>query len=324
MRLAVFGAGAVGCHIAARLARAGIDPVLVGRPPTVAAIRTGGLRLVSDAEDFTVPVSAEDDTCRLGTQDAVIVALKAHTLGAALDDLVPLVGPDTVVTFAVNGIPWWYGESLAMPVAALARLDPGGRLKRKIGAARTVGCVVHSANAIIAPGVVRNVSSRNRFLLGAAAGSPHPRQAELAAILAAGLDEVGITDNIRAAVWEKLLHNLAASSIGCLTLSRADQIASNPGLAVLYRQVLAEARAIAAALGITLPDDASERLAHMAGLPHRSSMQQDLIAGRPLELDAQILVVRDLARALSCPAPVLEILSILLEARTRSSQGSST
>lgn len=320
MKIAVFGAGAVGCHFAARMARAGVDFALMARPATARAIKRQGLRFVSASEDFTVPVAVVDDTSHLGHQDAVIVALKAYSLPAAVDDLAPLVGPQTTVVFAVNGIPWWYGLGGKNQFGTLDALDPDDKIASVIGVARSAGCVVHSANMIEAAATVRNISSRNRFFLGVANTNP-PRQLDqleqLTQVLALALDEVVLVDDIRREVWKKLLHNLPASLIGCLTLSRADQIAASPALSDLYRRVREEGRQVALALGINLPDDTDAQLAHMATLEHRASMLQDLLAGRRLEIESQILAVQEIAARHGVPVPNVELLATLLQTLDR-------
>nr|WP_186363573.1 2-dehydropantoate 2-reductase [Rhizobium sp. ACO-34A] len=314
MKITVFGAGAVGCHFAARMARAGVGFTLVARPATARAIEREGLRFISTSEDFTVPVTVVDDTRNLGPQDAVIVALKAYSLAAALDDLAPLLGSHTTVVFAVNGIPWWYGLGGQTPLGPLDALDPGGRIASRIGIDRSAGCVVHSANMMEGTATVRNISTRNRFFLGAAGASPLPQLAPLTRILAGSLDEVVPADDIRREVWKKLLHNLPASLIGCLTRSRADQIAASPRLSDLYRQVREEARRVALALGIELADDTDAQLRHMSILKHRASMLQDLLAGRRLEIDAQVLAVREIAARCDVPVPKVDLLATLLQA----------
>lgn len=314
MNITVFGAGAVGCHLAAKMARAGVDFTLVARPSAARFIARAGLRFVSASEDFTIPVDVVDDARRLGPRDAVIVALKAYSLPAAVDDIAPLLGPQTVVVFAVNGIPWWYGFGGSKPFGALEALDPGGRIASVIGIGRSVGCVVHSANAMEAPASVRNISARNRFFLGAA-GAASPGQLEpLTRVLARALGEVVAVDDIRLEVWRKLLHNLPASLIGCLTHSRADQIAASPALSDLYRKVREEGRQVALALGLELADDADAQLSHMSTLKHRASMLQDLLAGRRLEIEAQVLAVRDIAARCDVPIPNMDLLATLLRA----------
>lgn len=317
MKLAILGAGAIGSHLAARLARAGIPAPLIARPATAATLAASGLTFRSAGEEFTVSVPVTADPASLGPQDAVILAVKAHALGPAMATLAPLLGPDTRVVFAVNGIPWWYGDGARpeIPPGTLDLLDPGGTIRRTVRTDRVIGAVVHSANRIVVAGTVSNASARNRFVLGRPDGEPDEALDALARHLGRALDVVEISPDIRRALWEKLLHNLAASPVGCLTLAPADRIAADPELRGLYVRIAAEGRAVAGALGIPLVDETAARLAAMATLAHRSSMQQDLLAGNRLELDAQLLAVRALARAFEVPIPTLDILIPLLAAR---------
>lgn len=313
MKLAILGAGAVGCHLAARLASVGVDFTLVARPAAAEALERRGLRFMSASEDFTVSVSVAGSTSGLGQQDVVIVALKAHSLSAAIDDIAPLIVPQTIVVFAVNGIPWWYGLSGEPAFGSLEILDPGGRIAATVGIERSVGCVVHSANTMVDATTVRNTSARNSFFLGPADGTQSPKLQKLSTILAGALGNVTVTDDIRHEVWRKLQHNLAASLIGCLTRSRADQIAADPGLSDLYRTIRWEGRQVAATLGIDLPDDTEAQLVHMTTLQHRASMLQDLLAGRKLEIAAQILAVCDVASRFNVQTPTIDLLVALLQ-----------
>lgn len=314
MKITILGAGAIGCHLAARMARANIKFTLVARPAAAEEISRNGLRFVSQAEDYTVPVTVAENVDDLGEQDAVIVALKSYSLTAAIDDIVSMLGPNTIVVFATNGIPWWYGLGGPMPFGALEKLDPQGQLATRIGVAQTVGCVVHSANALVAPATVRNISKWNRFVLGLPSSAVNQPLEALSTVLSKAVDEISVTNDIRTEIWKKLLHNLPSSLIGSLTLTRADQIANNQSLASLYTDIRNEGRLVAASVGVDLPDDLGTYLKHMANLPHRSSFQQDLIAGRKLEIDSQISAVVEIAHRTNVNIPTTELLANLLTA----------
>ncbi|GAA5235191.1 2-dehydropantoate 2-reductase [Verticiella sediminum] len=319
MRITVFGAGAVGGHLAARLARAGAQVSLVARGPHLEAIRAHGLRLVGVDEDFTVPVRAAADARELGPQDLVVTSVKAHALPAAVDGIAALLGPDTPVVYAANGIPWWYFHRHGSEHAErrLPRLDPDGRLWDVLGPQRAIGCVVQSPNEVVEPGVVRNGTADNVFTLGEPAGGVSARLAAVAEALGRGVPGVRTSDRIRHEIWRKLLLNMSLSPLACLTLSTGADVAEDAELRAIFARLSEEGSRVAAALGEQVALDVEAWLARSARIRHRSSMLQDLEAGRPMEIDGQLAVVRDIARTLAVPTPVLDLLLPLLIRRAR-------
>ncbi|KQV96933.1 ketopantoate reductase family protein [Rhizobacter sp. Root1221] len=320
-RICIFGAGAVGGHMAAWLARAGLDVSVVARGPHLDAIRANGLRYVSDAEDFTVRVAASADARDLGPQDLVISAVKAHTLPHVVDGMQPLLGPETPVVFATNGVPWWYFHGLPegadQPSASerLKRLDPGGRLWQGLGARRAIGCVVTSPNELSAPGVVRNNATTNTFVIGEPDNTMSARLRAIETLLRQGLSGVSATTAIRDVVWSKLMLNITTSTLGALTMRPPIEFAHDEPMLAVYRPLLAEGVRVAASLGVQVAADEEARIARMRTVRHPPSMLQDLMAGRPLEIDAQLLAVQDLARQGGVATPVLDILLALLVQR---------
>jgi len=321
VRLCIFGAGAVGGNFAARLARAGVDVTVIARGPHLEAIRSRGLTVLAGEERIHAKPFATDDPARAGIQDAVLVTLKAHALPGAVPLLAPLLGPDTPVVFAANGVPWWYFHGLAGPHGErrLPRLDPDGSLWDGLPIARAVGGIIYSANEVVSPGVVRNNSpARNRLVLGEPRGGTSARLEAIAAVLGpAGIDAPVVAD-IRPTVWSKLLGNLAFSPVSALAATTTDMIGTDPGLRALCARLMDEGAAVATALGI--PADAlGERL----GPPdrprpaHKTSMLQDFEAGRTPELDAIVLVVQDLAGMLGIATPTLDAVAALAVARAR-------
>lgn len=319
MKIAIFGAGAIGGHLAARLAHGGADVSIVARGAHLAAIQERGLRFVGADTDFTVRVRATASAAELGPQDLVISAVKAHALPAAADDLQALLGPDTPVVYAINGIPWWYFHGATGPLAGqpLERLDPGGRLWRDVGVQRALGCVVQSANEVTEPGVVHNRSATNSFVIGEPDHSDSPRLARIVTTLRHAMPDITGSVDIRRDTWLKLLLNMSSSPLGCLTQSRGKDIAADPALRELFSRTMHEGARVAAALGIDVPADADAKLARMRTLNHRSSMLQDLLAGRPMEIDGQLAVVQDIARRLDVPMPTFDTLLALLVRRAR-------
>ena len=297
MRICIFGAGAVGGHFAARLAAAGHDVSVVARGAHLEAMRRHGVRLLHGDEVIQGRVRTGDP----GPQDAVIVTLKANMLGAFAGAAAPLLTPDTEVVFAQNGIPWWYP-------ADVPRLDPGSRLKSL--RMNVVGAAVYSANEVVEPGVIRNfVPNNNMLVIGQASGPDSARTRELRA----ALEKAGIssppTDDIRCSIWAKLVQNLANSSLCLLTGAAVSEVVGDPKLKEIKDKVSAEARAIAAALGVDIGKAPTRPSGgHASGaVGHKPSMLQDYERGRPMEIEAQLMAPLALARAARVATPTLDI-----------------
>jgi 2-dehydropantoate 2-reductase len=310
MRICIFGAGAVGGHFAARLAAAGHDVSVVARGAHLEAMRRNGVKLLHGDEIIQGRVRSGDP----GPQEAIFVTLKANMLGAFADSAPPLLGPDTAVVFAQNGIPWWYP-------ADLPRLDPGGKLKKTIK--NVVGAAVYSANEVVEPGVIRNfVPNNNMLVIGQASGSDSPTVHKLRA----ALEQAGIssppTDDIRRSVWAKLVQNLANSSLCLLTGASISDVVADPALLQLKQKVSAEARAIADALGVDIAKAPTRPSGgHASGaVGHKPSMLQDYERGRPMEIEAQLMAPLALARGAQVAAPTLEVL-VALAARKAAAKG---
>jgi len=301
MRICIFGAGAVGGHFAARLAAAGHDVSVVARGAHLEAMRRNGVKLLHGDEIIQGRVRSGDP----GPQEAIFVTLKANMLGAFADSAPPLLGPDTAVVFAQNGIPWWYP-------ADLPRLDPGGKLKKTIK--NVVGAAVYSANEVVEPGVIRNfVPNNNMLVIGQAGGTDSPRTLELRQVL----EKAGVssppTQDIRSSVWAKLVQNLANSSLCLLTGASISDVVADPALVELKQKVGTEARAIAQALGVDIAQAPTRPSGgHASGaVGHKPSMLQDYERGRPMEIEAQLMAPLALARAAKVAAPTLEVLVAL-------------
>ena len=243
MRVVVFGAGAVGGHLAARLAAhgpaAGIEVAAVARGAQLAAMNQRGITLWIGEERTSAPIHATDRPETLGHQDVVLVTLKSSVLPAAASQLQTLIGPETTVVFAMNGIPWWYLYRLddgGVPRPDLSRLDPGGVLQRAVGLPRVVGCMVNSANAIAEPGVIRNSpGTKNRFTLGEPDGTiSHRLQTISQAFERAGIP-APMTATIRVDIWDKLLRNLSTSPICALTGEPIAVLGRHPELFALAK-----------------------------------------------------------------------------------------
>ena len=316
MRICVYGAGAVGGNLAARLARAGVPVCVVARGAHLQAIRSAGLRLQAGEEEIVAKIAASDDPRDLGPQDAVFVTVKAHALASIAAQLPALLGTDTPVVFALNGIPWWYHAELPPEGKDVrAPLDPGGSLARSIGPRRTIGCTVYSSNEMLSPGVIRNFSAAtNRFVLGEPDGELSDRCTAIGKLLSDAGIAAPVTARIREEIWKKLLLNVANFALCCLSGRNLREVAANEELRALGLALMRETLAVAAAHGVVMPDD-PERLFSREMPPHKPSMLQDLERGRMLEIDAIYTAVGDFARAAGVATPLMDMLATLLRHR---------
>lgn len=306
MRICVHGAGAIGGLIAARLALAGADVRVVARGAHLEAIRSRGLVLEDASGTRAVRVPAQGSGAAVGPVDLVVTGLKATSVAAAAADVRHLLHEGTAVVPALNGIPWWHGHGDVAPAAAgpTEEADPGAAAWRTIGPERAVGCVVYVAASVPSPGVVRH-SSQDALVLGEPDGSSTPRLAAAADVLAAAGFRVRATDRIRDAVWTKLLGNAAFNPLSCLARAPIDRLVGDPGVRAAAAAMMRELTAAAAAIGVRVEMDVEARLEAAARLgPFRTSMLQDLEAGRPLELDAILAAPVAIARRAGVPTPM--------------------
>jgi 2-dehydropantoate 2-reductase len=310
MRLAILGAGAIGGFLGGRLARAGQDVVLVARGPHLAAMRENGLRVIEAGDDYTVRPQCTDDWAVIRGSDAVFVTLKAHSLPPVATRLAAALGEDSAVISGQNGIPWWYFQRHGGELEGLhlETVDPGGVTAAAIDPARVIGCVVYPAAVLEAPGVIRHVEGE-RFSLGELDGTTTPRlQAIAGALTNAGL-KAPIQSNIRQDLWVKLLGNAVFNPISALTRAGLQEIAESEVAAPVVRGAMEEVVEVARRLGIEMPVSIDRRIRGAARVGgHRTSMLQDLLAGRALEIDALTGSVVELADRMAVPAPYLRTL----------------
>jgi len=315
LRFCIFGAGAIGGHFAVRLAAAGHDVSVLARGAQLEALRAGSATLVSGGERVSAQVRASDRPAELGAQDIVLLTVKATALGEAADGLAPLLGADTAVVFCQNGIPWWYGLGLAAErprPPELSRLDPGGKLARAVAPERVVGGVVYSANEVTAPGAVENhTPGRNMLVVGAVDDRESAQVAALRAALEAAKLHSPATGDIRQAVWNKLVLNLASSTLCLLAEDTVAGIGADPALAALLERIRAEGRAIATAHGISVENAPRRPGGAPSGAAHKPSMLQDFERGRPMEIEAQVMAPLAFARAAGVAVPAFEMAAAL-------------
>jgi len=310
MKLCVFGAGAVGGHIAARLAASGQEVSVLARGAHLEAMRARGVTLLHGRERICGPVRAASDARELGAQDAILVTLKANMLDAFAAQCASLLGRDTAVVFVQNGIPWWYDERLT-------RLDPGGRLARAIAPERVIGGVVYSANEIVEPGVIENHVPGNNMLV---IGRPDRRDTDVVLALRAALEKSGMSsppvEDIRQSIWSKLAQNLWTSTLCTLTHLTVREAQEREDLQSIAARATEEGRAIARALGVAV-ERAPRRPSGAAssGAAHKPSMLQDYERGRPMEVETQLRAPLALARAAKVHTPMLDVLVPLVGAK---------
>ena len=325
MRIAIVGAGAIGGYLAARLIGSGQQVTVIARGANLAAIRERGLslRLPDGSEVVARPELATDDAASAGPHDVVIVAVKGHQLPALAPGLRPLLGPDTAVVPAQNGIPWWYFQRHDGPPSGhvLESVDPGGVITSHIAPERVIGCVTYQAAELESPGVVRFIEG-DRFTVGEPDGHKTGRVQALArALTQAGLKSRVRTD-IRTEIWVKLLGNLTFNPISALSRATLGELTAFGPTRELAAATMAEALAVASKLGITPGITPEQRIRGAAEMgPHKTSTLQDVEAGRPTEVEWLLGAVVEVGRLLSVPTPRIETLYACLKLLERTSCG---
>ena len=305
MKIAIVGAGAIGAFLGAKLALAGEDVYLIARGPHLKAMQANGVRVRSPEGNFEAHPTATHDYESIGPVEYVFLTVKAHSLTAIAPSLAPLLGPDTAVVSAQNGIPWWYfmGQGGPFDGSSIESVDPGGVIAHAIDSSRVIGCVVYPSTVIVEPGVIEHIEG-NRFSIGELDGTSSERCKRLAAsLISAGL-RAPIRGHIRHDMWIKLLGNVVFNPMSALTGATLVEMATHPESSDIVRAVMAEADAVAEGLGVRLPLTIDQRMdgARKVGA-HRTSMLQDLESGRPMELESVVGVVIELGEKLGLPMP---------------------
>ncbi|MBT6427206.1 MAG: 2-dehydropantoate 2-reductase [Rhodospirillaceae bacterium] len=313
MKICIYGAGAVGGLMGARLAHVGHDVSMVARGAHLDAMRQNGLTLHSKGKEFHVTPACSDDPADLGLQDYVILTMKAQTLPAAAGGIASLLGPETAVLTIQNGLPWWYFQGVGGENnnRRLLSVDPQGLAWEAIPADRIIGGVIAAACSIPEPGVVHHGAAGVVRL-----GEPDGSDTERCRLLGAALDEAGlqgaITDRIRDALWFKLWGNVSFSAIAVLTRGTVGGLAADSGTQSVARKIMEETEAVAKALGSGFPSTIDDRVeASLAMGGHKTSILQDIEAGRPMEIDAMFGSVIETARITGISTPVTEMMYAL-------------
>ncbi len=324
MKICVVGAGAIGGLLAFRLAAAGHDVSVVARGAHREAIAARGLTLVdhqAGGSASSQPMHATDDPSSLGVQDVVFIGLKAHAIPDLLPRIVPMIGPDTMLVPAINGVPWWYFQNEGGPNDGLVvrSVDPSATLHGLVKASSIVGCVVHAAAEVREPGVVHHTKGRG-FIVGeidrSLADPSTARVERLAAALREARLDATISQDIRRDVWAKLIGNLSFNPVAALTYADMSRLCASDGLLDILRPMLVEGMAVAAAYGVVIamtPDQRIDVARHLGRA--RISMHQDFEAGRKPEIDAIVGAVVELAERVGVPMPTTRLVMALVRER---------
>ena len=328
MKITVVGAGAIGGYLGARLARAGNEVSFIARNRNLQAINTNGFKLIlEDGSEEHTPAGATLRAVRhcadAGEQDVVLLTVKAHQVKDLLPDLRALFGPQTSVVTLINGVPWWYFHKLAGPHEgrSLQSLDPDGLIARHIEPERLIGSVVYPASELVAPGVVRLIEG-NRFSLGELDGSRSERVDTLSKVMMAAGFKSPVSRDIRGEIWVKLWGNCTFNPLSALTHATLQDICRFPPTRALATRMMAEAKAVAEALGVSFKISLEQRLAGAEAVgAHKTSMLQDVEHGRALELEALVGAVVELGQITQVPTPTIEAIYAATRLLSQTLQG---
>jgi 2-dehydropantoate 2-reductase len=323
MRVAIFGAGAIGGLLGVKLARAGADVTFIARGPHLAAMKANGVTLKTGGETIVVHPRCVENSKEAGRQDYVLVTLKAHSLPGAAPQIAQLMDADTTLVTAVNGVPYWYFYGLNGDQGARYRdrrvesVDPGGMLWEALPPSQVLGAIVYPAAEVVAPGIIEHTYG-DRFSLGEPDGSRSARAEALSQLMISAGFKAPVRPRIRDEMWVKLWGNMAFNPLSALTASTLGRLAGKPDLRAVARKMMLEGQAVAEALGIRFAIDVEKRMDGAAEVgDHKTSMLQDLERGRPMEIDALLGAVIELGGLVGVPMPTCEIILTLVRERAR-------
>ncbi len=320
-KIAIVGAGAIGGWMGVHLAQAGAQLSVLARGDTLAALQKSGLQLHQDGALHTLPVLASNNAAALGVQDLVVISVKAPALASAAAQVGPLIGPDTVVLTAMNGVPWWFLQGFGGPVAgrSLDSVDPGGTIARALPAPHIIGGVVHASCSVDAAGVIRHHFG-DGLIVGEPSGQATPRAQALQALLQRAGFNATLSPQIQKDIWYKLWGNMTVNPVSAITGATTDQILDDELVRGFISNVMLEAKAIGERIGIPIDQNPEDRHAVTRKLgAFKTSMLQDVQAGKPVELDALVSAVRELGQMVGMVTPFTNALLGLsrLQARVR-------
>ncbi len=309
-KVAIVGAGAIGGWMGVHLARTGVHISVLARGQTLAALQQRGLQLQQGGELHSVPVTASNDAAALGVQDLVVMAVKAPALATVAQQVGPLIGPNTVVLTAMNGVPWWFLQGFGGPVAgrSLSTVDPDGAIGRALPSSQIVGCVVHASCSVDAPGVVRHHFG-DGLIVGEPSGQATPRVQALHDLLQRAGFNATLSPQIQKDIWYKLWGNMTVNPVSAITGATTDRILDDELLRGFISNVMLEAKAIGERIGIPIAQNPEDRHAVTRKLgAFKTSMLQDVEAGKPIELDALVGAVRELGQMTGVMTPFTDAL----------------
>jgi len=309
-KVAIVGAGAIGGWMGMHLARVGVQLSVLARGDTLQALQKNGLQLHQGGELHTVAVTASNDAGALGVQDLVVIAVKAPALAGVAQQIGPLLGPDTVVLTAMNGVPWWFLQGFGGPVQgqSLGTVDPQGTIARAIPAQHVIGGVVHASCSVDAPGVIRHHFG-DGLIVGEPSGANTPRVQALHALLQKAGFNATLSPQIQKDIWFKLWGNMTVNPISALTGATSDRLLDDALVRGFMSRVMLEARAIGECIGIPIAQEPEDRHAITRKLgTFKTSMLQDVEAGKPVELDALVSAVRELGQMTGVATPFTDAL----------------
>ena len=321
MKITIYGAGAIGGHLGALLCRERVDVSLIARGAHLDAIQRNGLTLHSGEEDpFTVHPTATDDPSKLGPQDYVVVSLKSHQAPGVVDAMQPLLGPNTTVATAMNGVPWWYFYKLpgAYENTRVKSVDPKDKQWDGIGPERVIGCITYVASEVTEPGVIKSGGSGRYFI-----GEPDRTMSERCLLLAEIVNKTGIfarvRNDLRQDIWLKIMGNTAFNPTSALTLGTVGDLINDPEMEEVLRRLMEEVTEIGRAFGSEPRDTVDFRIENSRrnAMPHKSSMLQDLERRRMMEIKPIIGAAQELGRLAGVPTPTIDTVLALVKLRAR-------
>ncbi len=315
--ICVFGAGAIGGFLAAKLEASGTPVTVIARGAHLEAMRARGLMLVSGGETIATKPRVAADPSEVGPQDYLFITLKAHSIEPALAQLAPLVGPQTTIVSGVNGVPWWYAYRLEGPFRdrIVTSVDPDSRLWRELPPSQALGCIIYPAAEIAEPGVIHHTYG-DRFTLGEPDGSRSERAGTLSALMIKAGLKAPVRPRIRDDLWVKLWGNMAFNPLSALTGATLDVVVGDAGTRAAARAMMLEGQAVAEALGVRFSIDVDKRIEGAAEVgQHKTSMLQDLEKGRPLEIEALLGAVVEMAGWVDVPVPISQVILALVRQR---------
>jgi 2-dehydropantoate 2-reductase len=310
MKACIYGAGAIGGWVGVKLARAGCEVSVVARGATLENLRTRGLRLQEASETLATQVQASAAPAELGVQDLVVVAVKAPAMAEVAKSIAPLLGPETIVLTAMNGVPWWFFQGFGGSYAGmrLKAVDPDGAIAEAVPAEHIIGCVVHASCSLKQPGFVQHHFG-NKLIIGEPSGAKTQRVQQLSALLERAGFETVLSEQIQKDAWYKLWGNMTVNPVSAMTGATTDLILNDDLVRGFISAVMLEAREIGARVGIPIaqqPEDRHQVTRKLGAF--KTSMLQDVEAGKPVEIDALVTVVREMGAMTGVPTPFTDAL----------------